>query len=56
MVLQSPKVALLYCCGIVVGAEIVLLGTGNVGPAAGALEIAAMALVTGYLLLSSRRQ
>ena len=51
-----PKVALLYCCGIVVGAEIVLLGTGNVGPAAGALEIAAMALVTGYLLLSSRRQ
>ena len=50
-----PKVALLYCCGIVVGAEIVLLGTGNVGPVAGGLELAAMAIVTGYLVISSRQ-
>ena len=49
------KVVLLYLCGIVVGAEIVLLGTGNVGPLAGGLEIATMAIVTVYLVVSSRR-
>jgi len=49
------KVILLYCCGIVVGAEIILLGTGDVGPVVGGLEIVLMAIVSGYLVVSSRR-
>ena len=50
-----PKAILLYCCGIILGAEIILLVTHNIRPLAGILEIVAVALITGTLVVSSRQ-